>query len=48
VGAKPYCKRRPFPVIEAECGSVVVAEIIFRQVTVQMFLVDATHAALED
>jgi len=46
------CKRRTFPVVNAEGGPVVIAEIKFREIAMQMLffamLVHAAHAALED
>jgi hypothetical protein len=45
-------KRGTFPVIEAETNAVIVAEVVFRQIAVQMLLgavlIDAAHPALED
>jgi hypothetical protein len=41
------CKRRPFPIIVAECGSGVITKIEFCEVAVQMLLgamlVNAAH-----
>ena len=46
------CKRRTFAIFDAERGAVVVAEIVFRKITMQMLLaamlIHTTHAALED
>jgi hypothetical protein len=43
---------RPISVIVAESGAVVVTEVVFRKVSVQMFfltmLINAAHSALED
>src|SRR4051794_27910184 len=43
--------RRPFPIVASKCNAVVVAEIVFGKVAMQMLfvavLINAFHAAFE-
>lgn len=45
-------KRRPFPIVATKRSAVVIAEIIFGKVAMQMFfiavLINSAHAALEN
>jgi hypothetical protein len=47
-----HSKRRTFPIVHTEGNAVIVAEIKFREIAMQMLLIamliDAAHTALED
>ena len=46
------CKRRTVAIVEAECGSVVVAKIVVSKIPMQMFLaamlIDTAHASFKN